>query len=262
MNKSNNSKKCAPDESLCSLLVGFNFLFFTGLLGTMLFLPLKGFFSSAESEQGDAVASTESVTEEVHAAAGEAVPVENAAGKASFMLCTTCHGAEGEGNAALNAPALAGQAEWYLKRQLHNFKDGVRGTHAEDIYGMQMRPMAMTLTDDAKIDEVVAYISTLPVTVPVATLDGDAAKGAASYVLCATCHGPNAEGNEALNAPELQDLPDWYIVRQLQNFKAGIRGTDPKDIYGMQMRPMAMTVPDEQAMKDLAAYINSKASEE
>ncbi len=62
---------------------------------------------------------------------------------------------------------------------------------------------------------------------------------------------------KALNSPQLANLQDWYILRQLKNFKEGVRGSHPKDTYGSQMRPMSMTLIDEQAMKDVAAYINS-----
>jgi cytochrome c oxidase subunit 2 len=86
---------------------------------------------------------------------------------------------------------------------------------------------------------------------------GDAAKGKSFYVTCQACHGANAEGNKALNAPALTGLEDWYIERQLKNFKAGIRGADPKDTYGIQMRPMAMILPDDQAIADVAAYLVS-----
>ncbi|MFB0988976.1 MAG: c-type cytochrome [Gammaproteobacteria bacterium] len=43
--------------------------------------------------------------------------------------CTTCHGVEGLGNIAIEAPRLAGMEAWYLKRQLENFRAGIRGTH-------------------------------------------------------------------------------------------------------------------------------------
>jgi cytochrome c oxidase subunit 2 len=86
---------------------------------------------------------------------------------------------------------------------------------------------------------------------------GDAAKGKALYGTCGACHGMNGEGMEALNAPKLAGQQGWYIVRQLQNFKAGIRGTNPKDVYGMQMAPMAQILPNDQAMEDVAAYIVS-----
>ena len=262
MTEHNRPKNRAPDEVLCSLLLGFNFLFFTGLLAFMLMQPLKAALSNSDTGHGDAhAASEEGHATDVHAAAGDVEAITQAsAGQAAYALCATCHGAEGEGNAALNGPALAGQEPWYLKRQIHKFKDGVRGTHAGDIYGMQMRPMAMTLQSDEQIDAVAEYIASLPVVQPAATLGGDVAKGKAGYMLCQACHGADAEGNKAMNAPSLQALPDWYIVTQLKNYKSGVRGTHAKDIEGMQMRPMAMTIADEAAMADLAAYINSKAT--
>ena len=64
---------------------------------------------------------------------------------------------------------------------------------------------------------------------------------------------------EALNAPALAGQEEWYVIRQLQNFKNGIRGTNPKDTFGMQMAPMAQTLPNDQAIEDVAAYIKSLA---
>ena len=61
----------------------------------------------------------------------------------------------------MNVPALRGMSDWYLTRQLKNFKDGVRGAHPLDLYGSQMAMMAATLGDDRAIDDVVAYLSTL-----------------------------------------------------------------------------------------------------
>ena len=61
---------------------------------------------------------------------------------------------------------------------------------------------------------------------------GDAAAGKTLYATCAACHGQQAEGTEALHAPKLAGQEEWYLVRQLQNFKAGIRGADKKDTYG------------------------------
>lgn len=86
---------------------------------------------------------------------------------------------------------------------------------------------------------------------------GDPARGQSYYATCGACHGASGEGMQALNAPALAGQEEWYVVRQLQNFKNGIRGTDPKDTFGMQMAPMAMTLPTEQAIEDVAAYISS-----
>ena len=89
------------------------------------------------------------------------------------------------------------------------------------------------------------------------TVMGDVSAGKASYMICQTCHGAKGGGNRALNAPKLTGLQDWYIVRQIKNFKSGIRGTKSGDIYGMQMRPMAMTLASDEAIKNVAAYINT-----
>lgn len=86
---------------------------------------------------------------------------------------------------------------------------------------------------------------------------GDPAKGQTLYAVCGSCHGVNGEGNQSLNAPALAGQEAWYVERQLKNFKTGIRGSDPKDTYGMQMAPMAATLADDQAIADVAAYIES-----
>ena len=182
-------------------------------------------------------------------------------GKASYVTCVACHGAAGEGKKILNAPAIAGQGDWYLTRQLKNFKAGIRGAHPKDIYGAQMRPMSMTLADDAAIANVVAYIKTFPnpPAEKLSELPGDATVGKTLYMTCSACHGPNAEGKKMLNGPRLNHLPSWYIMRQLKNFKAGIRGAHPKDVYGAQMRPMSMTLVDDTAVQNVTRYIKSLA---
>ncbi|MCZ6879896.1 MAG: c-type cytochrome [Gammaproteobacteria bacterium] len=176
-------------------------------------------------------------------------------GKVLFAVCMACHGENGEGNAALNAPATGGQDEWYVVRQLNNFRAGVRGAHAEDIFGAQMRPMALTLPNEQAVMDVAAYIATLPLPELAATSEGNTDAGKKAFAVCVACHGANGEGNVSLNAPRLSGQYDWYIERQLKNFKAGIRGTNPKDIYGAQMRPMAMILVTDEQVRDVTAYI-------
>ena len=131
------------------------------------------------------------------------------AGAQSYALCASCHGAQGEGKSVLNAPKLSGQEGWYMKRQLHYFKTGARGAHENDIYGKQMAPMAMTLADDAAINDVVAYIETLPDTPPPATVTGDPVHGKRLYRTCSACHGADGGGRQALNAPRASGMSDW-----------------------------------------------------
>jgi cytochrome c oxidase subunit 2 len=64
-------------------------------------------------------------------------------------------------------------------------------------------------------------------------------------------------GIEAANAPRLAGSSDWYLERQLQNFKSGARGAHPQDYYGYQMGLLGITLRDEQAIKDVIAYINT-----
>jgi cytochrome c553 len=82
--------------------------------------------------------------------------------KQYFAICIACHGPDGKGNQAMNAPPLVGQADWYLVSQLEKFKTGMRGAHPEDVSGSQMRAMSSTLTDTTAMRNVVAYIKTLP----------------------------------------------------------------------------------------------------
>jgi len=178
-------------------------------------------------------------------------------GKTLYGVCASCHGPDGGGNKALNAPRISGQKAWYVARQLANFKSGIRGSHEKDIYGQQMRPMSMTLANDQMVADVSAYVNTLKSPASPPTIKGDAAAGKAAYAICASCHGANGEGNKALNAPAIAGQNDWYIVRQLYNFKNGIRGADPKDSYGQQMRPMAMILADDAAINNVAAYIST-----
>lgn len=180
-----------------------------------------------------------------------------AKGKELYTVCAACHGQNGEGNKALNAPANGGQNEWYVIRQLKNFRAGIRGADPKDTFGIQMRPMALTLPDDQAIEDVAAYLATLDLPVTEPTIDGDPVTGKKLFQPCAACHGEKGEGNKSLNAPRLARQHDWYIVRQIQNFKAGLRGTHNKDIYGAQMRLMAQLLATDEQINDLAAYVST-----
>lgn len=185
------------------------------------------------------------------------VAADVAAGKAAYAVCVACHGANGEGNQALNAPRLAGQEPWYISRQLAAYKAGTRGTAPGDIPGMQMRPMAMTVATPEQEANLIEYIGTLPVEPAAITIEGDAVAGKAGYAVCVACHGAQGEGVEALGGPRLAGQNDWYLVQQLQNYKSGLRAYDPSDTFGLQMKPMAMTLASDKAINDVVAYINT-----
>lgn len=174
----------------------------------------------------------------------------------TFQLCSQCHGEDARGNLAYNAPSIAGLPPWYLEEQLRKFKAGGRGTHFDDLTGMQMRPMALSLGTDAEIARISEYVSKLPAAKPQPTLTGgDPERGRALYGVCTACHQADGAGNQALKAPPLTHANDWYMASQLKKFKLGIRGTNPKDVSGATMRPMAQTLTDDKAIADVVAYI-------
>jgi cytochrome c oxidase subunit 2 len=180
-----------------------------------------------------------------------------AVGQAQYAVCGACHGMQGEGNQLLNAPKLAGQESWYLKSQLALYKRGIRGSHKDDIYGAQMAPMAATLVNDAAINNVIAYLDTLPDTPAAQTVQGDIKHGKKLYETCADCHGDDGRGVWSLNAPRQAGMSDWYLKAQLRNFRDGVRGGHPRDPYGLQMALMAAILQDDQAIDDVVAYINT-----
>lgn len=182
---------------------------------------------------------------------------EVARGRQLFQLCAVCHGAAGEGSQRYGAPAIAGLPRWYLEAQLTKFKQGQRGFRAEDTLGLQMRPMARALVTDNDLKAVSAYVAGLRPVWPPATLAGDPTRGKTAFALCIACHGDQGQGNPALGAPPLTHQADWYLAAQIRKFRQGLRGTQPQDVTGAQMRPMAMVLPDEQAVLDVVAYIRS-----
>ncbi|HEX5650725.1 MAG TPA: c-type cytochrome [Steroidobacteraceae bacterium] len=177
-------------------------------------------------------------------------------GATAYAVCAACHGANAEGNQALNAPKLAGLPGWYLTRQLHNFKQGVRGGSPGDAIASQMAAITQPL-DAATLDNVVAYVVTLPDVATPTTVRGDAEAGASRYTTCGYCHGARGQGSWSTNAPPLAGRSDWYLARQLNQFRQGHRGRHPQDFHGSQMARLSNVVPDGEPTADLLAYLNT-----
>ena len=109
---------------------------------------------------GDAGATDPGAGAADEATAGAGAGGDPARGQATYAACAVCHGRSGEGNDALGAPRLAGQAGWYTARQLGKFIDGVRGAHPDDAAGASMRASVGGLTR-RDVADVVAWIDTL-----------------------------------------------------------------------------------------------------
>ncbi|WP_158769489.1 c-type cytochrome [Paraglaciecola sp. L1A13] len=169
--------------------------------------------------------------------------------------CTVCHGSQLKGNANIGAPRLGGLSRWYIERQLTNFKNGVRGAHSDDATGSEMLAMARHLTA-SDISAIAAWIGKTESPAPEPTIHGDIEAGKSLYQACAACHGADASGNKAIGAPALSGINDWYLLTQINHFRSGVRGSEPKDVYGQQMKAAVSMVQSDPDAVNLAAYIN------
>jgi cytochrome c553 len=183
-------------------------------------------------------------------------PVGVVRGAELFETCVPCHGADAAGNPDIAAPAIAGLPQWYIQDQLRGFQQEYRGDHASDLPGLRMRPMAVSLNREGDVESVAEYVASLDATYPESTLHGNAGAGAASYTLCATCHGADGRGNPDLHAPPIVQLNDWYLLNQLRNFKSGARGVRTGDTWGGTMRVNSLVLTD-QGMQDVIAYVQT-----
>lgn len=152
------------------------------------------------------------------------------------IACVTCHGAQGEGNAASGFPRLAGQPARYLQEQLDSYADGRRQNPI-------MAPIAKGLGTEERAAVSAYYESLKPPATPPASGTGGAPaqsadarkRGETLYTAgdealhvqaCANCHGPGGAG-EPPNYPYLAGQHAGYLASALREFKSGTRTNDP-----------------------------------
>jgi cytochrome c oxidase subunit II len=180
-----------------------------------------------------------------------------------YLLCAGCHGPQGEGNADLKAPPLAGQSAPYVARQLAKYKSGQRAYLETDESGQVMKAIAQTLENDEAMLKVADFVSKMPRTQDssaapaTSATPGSGAEGGKIFAACAGCHGEHGEGRALANAPDLALLPGWYLKQTIQVFRDGTRGAHPDDYEGRTMRVLVRLIPDDQALHDLVAYIDA-----
>lgn len=160
------------------------------------------------------------------------------AGKNKTTVCVACHGNEGVSTTPI-WPNLAGQHAEYIRKQLHDFKDGKRSNP-------QMSPMATPL-NDTDIEDLAAYYASLKTTVggaveikkideklEVKLTDGQTAYRAGNpktgLVACSACHGPSGDGNAAAKYPVLSGQHAEYTAAALKAFRSEERANDDKNV--------------------------------
>lgn len=105
--------------------------------------------------------------------------------------------------------------------------------------------------------DVADHIASLEPEWPEETVSGDAERGEKLYTVCTACHGEQGRGSRQLNTASLVGMSDWYLLRQLEYFKDGLRGSNAADTFGMQMVPFIQMFESRQDLVDLVAYINT-----
>lgn len=162
--------------------------------------------------------------------------------------CFICHGVAGESSSPV-FPRLAGQNPAYVARQLADYKSGKRKSST-------MQPMVDDLSND-DFKALGAYFGSRP-TVGHAVADADLAQmgrrvflsgnPASGVAACATCHGPNAHGTDAL--PRLAGQHAQYIENQLRQFNTRERTNDNAVMHGIANRLTELE------SKSVAAYLS------
>jgi len=159
-------------------------------------------------------------------------------GKGKSELCQGCHGADGISIDPTTYPNLAGQFAGYIFKQVQDFQLGNR----QDDTMSAMAGMAGSRQD---LKDIAAYFSTRKQMKGKASGSKAAKKGAklyengnkklGTYGACVRCHGKNGKGKGKANSlfPIIGGQQKAYVIKQLNDFKAGKRTNDPAGMMAM-----------------------------
>lgn len=173
-------------------------------------------------------------------------------------VCKQCHGAAGEGNVELKTPSIAGQPRWYLETQLEKFCLGWRGADPKDVFGQQMRAIALAL-QEGEAEEAISTVITFSKQPTTTTFKADLINGKLIFEeQCMECHRYNGSGEKVFGSSPLTAFQDWYLAAQLEKFRLGVRGYHGEDEKGQQMRHLASYL-SEGEVRDVSAYIATLA---
>lgn len=172
------------------------------------------------------------------------------AGKSKAMLCSACHGADGN---SINPewPSLAGQHEKYLIDAVTAYKNGTRNNAV-------MGPLVMSLSQK-EIEDIAAFYNSLSMSKKDFDLEL-AKKGEALYrggnnkgvAACIACHGPTDKGNPGAGYPAIAGQHAEYTKLALIEYTNGNRQSVMNDM----MQTIAARLTQEE-MEALSEYIKA-----
>jgi cytochrome c553 len=221
---------------------------------------LGGTADTGSAESGDVAAAPVATVAAIvgDASAGKHL-YENGDESRAIGACIGCHGDQGNSN-VLIYPNLAKQHPEYIEKQLKSFKAGERVNAAMNNFSAPLTEQEIAdLGAYFKDPNVKAATKTVAMTTPgvgskakgpVAVM-GDVEAGKAKSATCVACHG--SDGNALVPMyPKIAGQHEGYIVKQLMEFKSGVRA-DPV-MSGM------VAALSEEDMKNLAAYYASQTT--
>ncbi|MCM8529403.1 MAG: c-type cytochrome [Lentisphaeraceae bacterium] len=179
-------------------------------------------------------------------------------GKQAYEVsCKECHGDNGAGGKDFGqAPNITILDEYYFRKQFTLIREKKRKGPGTVLMNKYLDETAKLSPEE--LEAAIVYALELPPAKPNHKNDfGDATKGAVRYALCAACHGPGGRGNinPGLPAPRIAGQSDFYVFEQLKGFKEGHRDGDTPS--AIQMKGMAKTLENDEAIKNIAAYIRT-----
>lgn len=143
-------------------------------------------------------------------------------GAALFDTCAACHGTDGRGTADGSVPAIAGQHETVVLKQLVDFRNDRRWNER-----MQNFTARHHLEDAQALIDVASFAASLPRPAPLAggIGSGDGLQRGASvyFVECEACHGPLGQGDRRRVRPRLAGQHHAYLLQQLEDIAAARR---------------------------------------
>lgn len=183
-----------------------------------------------------------------------------ALGKEKSALCQGCHGEDGNSASPL-FPKLSGQWGDYIQKQVRNFQSISRVNET-------MNEIALTVIDFDDLYDIAAYFASqkqmkgtpprdeaerkLSETGKKLFYEGDEARG---VFRCVKCHGLNGKGEPLNNNlfPVIGGQWKEYIIKQLKEFKSGLRQNDHSG-----MMPRIAGHMDDADMEALAQFLSEQ----
>jgi cytochrome c553 len=176
---------------------------------------------------------------------GRAGDMVDMTGVEPWDTCGECHGLDGTGN-QIKFPRIAGQRPSYIISELRDFRAGRRKNDDG-----QMQQMATDLAE-ADFQRVAEWFASQAPPWPKPTIEAEpdlararelATLGIGDIPACLSCHSAASLGalDLPVDAPRIAGQRDYYIVKELNDFRDGRRNNDFHHIMSKVARGLRET---------------------